>query len=111
MKMVSLQAISLSGSLNESNIFLDIFAEENWGTPNLIYTVLLGNDTLQCYNCQDQQFYNRSYPPSIYFIRISSMLTGSRLLPTRHSREELGSTIYSTTRWKRRGLGSMVAAI
>ncbi|RJE23997.1 acid phosphatase [Aspergillus sclerotialis] len=36
----------------------DIFAEENWGTPNLIYTVLLGNDTLQCYNCQDQQFYN-----------------------------------------------------
>ncbi|KAJ9643675.1 uncharacterized protein PV06_09142 [Exophiala oligosperma] len=36
----------------------DIFSPENFGTPNHIYTVLLGNDTLKCYNCIDQQYYN-----------------------------------------------------
>ena len=54
---------------------LDIFSEPNWGTPNLIYTVLLGNDTLQCYNCQDQQYYNRSYPLTPESLQ--SILTGA----------------------------------
>lgn len=38
---------------------LDIYSPQYYGTPNDIYTVLLGNDTLKCYDCVDQQFYNR----------------------------------------------------
>lgn len=37
----------------------DIYSSHYFGTPNLIYTVLLGNDTIRCYDCIDQQYYNR----------------------------------------------------
>lgn len=40
-------------------LFADIFAPQFYGTPNDVYSVLLGNDTLKCYGCLDQQFYNR----------------------------------------------------
>ncbi|KAJ5609815.1 hypothetical protein N7528_009081 [Penicillium herquei] len=36
----------------------DIYSPKYFGTDNHIYSVLLGNDTLQCYNCNDQQYYN-----------------------------------------------------
>lgn len=51
-----------------SLFYVDIFSPENFGTPNHIYTVLLGNDTLKCYNCIDQQYYNREYRYSIRFL-------------------------------------------
>ena len=37
----------------------DIFEPQFYGTPNDVYSVLLGNGTLKCYDCLDQQFYNR----------------------------------------------------
>jgi len=37
----------------------DIFSPQYYGTTNDVYAVLLGNDTLKCYDCLDQQFYNR----------------------------------------------------
>lgn len=36
----------------------DIYTRPNYGTPNSIYSVLLGNDTIKCYDCKDQQYYN-----------------------------------------------------
>ncbi|CAL5869252.1 uncharacterized protein PFLUO_LOCUS3480 [Penicillium psychrofluorescens] len=36
----------------------DIYSPKYFGTDNNIYSVLLGNDTIQCYNCNDQQYYN-----------------------------------------------------
>lgn len=47
----------------------DIYDAPKYGTRNSIYSVLLGNDTISCYNCIDQQFYNRQSRPShqLYF--------------------------------------------
>ncbi|RHZ43796.1 uncharacterized protein CDV56_100476 [Aspergillus thermomutatus] len=36
----------------------DIYSPQFYGTDNDVYSVLLGNDSLACYNCIDQQFYN-----------------------------------------------------
>lgn len=40
---------------------IDIYSPQFYGTDNNVYSVLLGNDSLACYNCIDQQFYNRTY--------------------------------------------------
>lgn len=36
----------------------DIYAPQKYGTQNDVYSVLLGNDTLACYDCIDRSFYN-----------------------------------------------------
>ncbi|KAJ6092480.1 hypothetical protein N7486_007769 [Penicillium sp. IBT 16267x] len=41
-------------TFDENNIYIN----DNFGLPNSIYTVLLGNDTIKCYDCVDQQFHN-----------------------------------------------------
>ncbi|TPX12902.1 uncharacterized protein E0L32_006782 [Thyridium curvatum] len=35
-----------------------IYLNTNYGQPNAIYSLLLGNDTIKCYSCVDQQYYN-----------------------------------------------------
>ncbi|KKK20303.1 hypothetical protein P175DRAFT_0502574 [Aspergillus ochraceoroseus IBT 24754] len=35
-----------------------IYLNPNFGQPNSIYTLVLGNDTVKCYDCVDQQYYN-----------------------------------------------------
>lgn len=42
----------------------DIYINDNFGLPNSMYTVLLGNDTIKCYDCADQQYYDREYSQS-----------------------------------------------
>lgn len=43
----------------------DIYSPKYFGTENSIYSVLLGNDTIQCWNCNDQQYYNRECPEDL----------------------------------------------
>jgi hypothetical protein len=39
--------------------FKDVYSPDSYGTPNDVYTVLLGKDILSCTGCVDEQFYNR----------------------------------------------------
>ncbi|EED16465.1 conserved hypothetical protein [Talaromyces stipitatus ATCC 10500] len=36
----------------------NIYTNDNFGDPNSIYTLALGNDTLKCYDCVDMNYYN-----------------------------------------------------
>ncbi|CEO60381.1 hypothetical protein PMG11_05010 [Penicillium brasilianum] len=36
----------------------DVYSPDSYGTPNEVYSVLLGKDVLSCTGCVDQQFYN-----------------------------------------------------
>ncbi|KAJ5389032.1 uncharacterized protein N7496_000100 [Penicillium cataractarum] len=37
----------------------NVYTNDNYGDPNSIYSLLLGNDTVKCYDCVDQNYYNR----------------------------------------------------
>lgn len=39
----------------------DIYVNDNYGDPNSIYTLALGNDTIKCYDCVDMNYYNRKF--------------------------------------------------
>lgn len=41
------------------NNLSDIYTNDNFGDPNSIYTLALGNDTIKCYDCVDMNYYNR----------------------------------------------------
>ncbi|KAJ5489601.1 hypothetical protein N7539_004491 [Penicillium diatomitis] len=36
----------------------NVYTNDNYGDPNSIYSLLLGNDTVKCYDCVDQTYYN-----------------------------------------------------
>lgn len=43
----------------------DVYTNDNFGDPNSVYSLLLGNDTVKCYDCVDQNYYNREYPQTV----------------------------------------------
>jgi hypothetical protein len=44
-----------------ADILPDIYVNDNYGDPNSIYTLALGNDTIKCYDCVDMNYYNRKF--------------------------------------------------
>lgn len=42
-------------------ILEDVYSPDSYGTPNDVYSVLIGKDVLSCTGCVDEQFYNREY--------------------------------------------------